>query len=214
MLATLDDPTGGADPATVEAILTRGRGQIPRAFMDRFPHLRAVARCGVGLDNIDTDAAAERGIPVIYAPDSTTVAVAEHTILLMLALGRRLTTLAAAVAAGDWAIRNGYSGTELAGKTLGIVGMGSIGRRVATLATALGLKVVYWSQTSRDERFPLLPLSDLLAVADVVSLHLALTPATRHLIDAAALARMKPGALLINTARRTDHRPSRAVLRP
>jgi phosphoglycerate dehydrogenase-like enzyme len=127
--------------------------------------------------------------------------VAEHTVLLMLALARRLRPLANAVAEGNWAVRNGYTGIELAGKHLGVVGMGSIGRRVAELASALGMKVSYWSRQSQDQRFQALSLEALLRQADVVSLHLALTPQTYHLIGRPELALLKPSALLINTAR-------------
>jgi phosphoglycerate dehydrogenase-like enzyme len=185
----------------VEAIVTRGRGQIQRPLFGRCPDLRVVARCGVGLDNIDVRAAAERSIPVIYAPGSTTTAVAEHTVMLMLVLARGAVMLANEVAAGNWFVRNSYIGFEVAGKTLGIVGLGEIGRRVAELGAALGMQVVYWSRRSRDSRWPYLHLADLLATSDVLSLHVALTSETHHLIDEAALARIKPGALLVNTTR-------------
>ncbi len=160
-----------------------------------------MARCGVGVDNIDVAAATERGIPVVYAPGSTTTAVAEHAMMLMLAASRRLCTLNAAVHAGNWAIRNGWTSVELAGKTLGIVGLGDIGQRVATLATAFGMQVAYWSRSSRDEGLQYLPLDELLAQSDVVSLHVGLNAETRHLIGADTLARLKPGAILVNTAR-------------
>ncbi|MBX2999146.1 MAG: hypothetical protein KF893_11600 [Caldilineaceae bacterium] len=185
----------------VDAILTRGRGRITADLIAACPHLRVVARCGVGLDNIDLAAAARRAIPVIYAPGSTTNAVAEHTILLMLALARRLRPLTNAVAAGDWGVRNGYSGIELSGKVLGVVGMGSIGRRVAEVAAAFDMTVQYWSRRSQDERFSFRPFDQLLREADILTLHLSLTPETHHLIGRAELASMKPSALLINTAR-------------
>ncbi|MBC8074498.1 MAG: phosphoglycerate dehydrogenase, partial [Chloroflexales bacterium] len=110
-------------------------------------------------------------------------------------------TLASAVHAGRWAERNQYLGAELRGKTLGILGLGDIGRRVAELATALGMHVVYWSRASSDARYQALALPELLAKADVISLHAALTPATHHLIGAAELEQLKPHAILINTAR-------------
>lgn len=185
----------------VEALITRGRGQIRRALLERLPDLRVVARCGVGLDNIDVAAAAERGIPVVYAPGSTTTAVAEHTLLLILALARGLAPLITAVRNEQWAVRNGYSGVELAGKTLGIVGMGAIGQRVAQLATALDMKMIYYNRRPLVTWGQPTPLAELLKTADVISLHVALTPETQGLIGAAELAQMKPGALLINTAR-------------
>ncbi|MBC8076945.1 MAG: phosphoglycerate dehydrogenase, partial [Chloroflexales bacterium] len=115
-------PTAGEELARDQqtvAILTRGRGRITAALIHGLPHLRVVARCGVGLDNIDLDAAHARGIRVVYAPGSTTSTLAEHTLMLMLAAARRLHTLASAVHAGRWAERNQYLGAELRGKTLG-----------------------------------------------------------------------------------------------
>ena len=98
-------------------------------------------------------------------------------------------------------MRDGYSSTELNGKILGIIGMGAIGRRVATLATAFGMQIIAWTRSGDTAGYPSLPLVELLRAADLVSLHVALTPATRHMLGAAELALMKPGALLINTAR-------------
>lgn len=185
----------------VEALITRGRGQIRRALMTDLPDLRVVARCGVGLDNIDTDAAAELAISVVYAPGSTTTAVAEHAIMLMLALARKTVQLDNAVKAGNWAIRNNYGGFELAGKTLGIIGMGDIGKRVARLASAFDMRIVYWNRSPVAGWEGSLSLDEVLRQSDVISLSLALTDDTRHLINAERLAQMKVGALLINTAR-------------
>ncbi|MDZ4719930.1 MAG: hydroxyacid dehydrogenase [Roseiflexaceae bacterium] len=188
------------EPGTVEAILTRGRGRITDALMARCPQLRVIARCGVGLDNIDTQAANQRGIAVIYAPGATTATVAEHTLMLMLAAARQLRLVAQAVHTGNWNIRNGYRGLELAGKTLGIIGLGQIGRRVRELATAFGMHVVTWSR-SAPAMAEQQSLEQLLRDSDVISIHVALTPETHHLIGAHELALMKPGAILINTAR-------------
>jgi D-3-phosphoglycerate dehydrogenase len=197
------------DPAAVmreldgyEAIITRGTGRIPAEVLEAGAGtLRCVARCGVGLDNIDVAAATRLGIPVVNAPGSTTQSVAEHAIMLMFALSRQLGRVDRAVKAGNWRVRDGYRGWELLGKTLGIVGLGNIGRRTAEMAQTLGMSVVTWSPNSRDERFRSIALPDLLATADIVSLHLALMPGTRGLIDREALRSMKPGAMLINTAR-------------
>jgi D-3-phosphoglycerate dehydrogenase len=189
------------DSEPIHAILTRGCGRIDDALMARCPELRVVARCGVGLDNIDLVAAKRRGIAVIYAPGSTTSAVAEHTLMLMLAGARRLRQTAAAVHAGNWAVRDGYGSTELNGKILGIIGMGAIGRRVAALAQAFGMQIVAWTRSGNTAGYPSLPLVEVLRAADLVSLHVALTPTTRHMLGATELALMKPGALLINTAR-------------
>lgn len=187
--------------ADIVAILTRGRGQIRRPLIEACPNLCVVARCGVGLDNIDVEAAQLHGIAVERAPGSTTIAVAEHTLMLMLALARRLDRLAASVKAGDWAVRNHYQGHDLHGKTLGVIGMGAIGQRVAMLAAAFGMEVLYWNRTARALPYRLVDLPTLLQQADMVSVHCALATETHHLLDAQALALMKPSALLINTAR-------------
>lgn len=187
--------------AGVTAILTRGKGRVTAALLEGCPALRVVARCGVGLDNIDLAAAQARGVTVVYAPGSTTTAVAEHTVLLLLAASRRLHQLATAVDGGNWAVRDGYVATELAGKTLGIVGLGAIGRRVATIAQALGMRVVAASRSSQAAGIAALPLDALLGESDAVSLHVALTPETRGLLGERELALMRPGSLLLNTAR-------------
>jgi phosphoglycerate dehydrogenase-like enzyme len=185
----------------VEAILTRGRGRIIAAMLDEFPNLVVVGRCGAGLDNIDVAAAAERGIAVVNAPGATTAAVAEHAVLLMLAIARRVHVLDHAVKAGRWSVRDGYEGTELRGRRMGVVGLGSIGRRVAALGQAFGMEVVYWSRTSRVEELVRLELDELLATSDFVQLCIALAAETRHLLDAGRLATMRPSALLVNTSR-------------
>jgi len=185
----------------VSAIITRGRGMVPRELMEQCPTLAVVGRCGVGLDNIDLQAAMERDIPVVHAPGSTTNSVAEHTLMLMLAAARQLVPTANAMKSGDWYVRNRFAGDDLAGKTLGIVGMGAIGQRVAVLGSAFGMDVVYWSRATRVEEYTYLSLHDLLNQADVVSIHVALTPDTRHLIGEEELGLMKRSALLINTAR-------------
>lgn len=185
----------------IVAILTRGRGQIRRPLLEACPNLRVVARCGVGLDNIDVAVAQARGIAVERAPGSTTIAVAEHTLLLILALARRLDALTGAVRVGNWAVRNGYEGHDLYGKTLGIIGLGAIGERVATLATAFGMEVCYWNRTPKALPYQQVDLPILLQQADVVSIHCALAPETHHLLSEHELALLKPTALLINTAR-------------
>jgi D-3-phosphoglycerate dehydrogenase len=195
------EPEAGGSAQQVVAVITRGRGRVTADLIERMPNLQVVARCGVGLDNIDLAAAKARGLSVVYAPGSTTASLAEHTLMLMLAAARRLYQMADAVHAGRWEVRNQYMGLELRGKTLGIIGLGDIGRRVAQLAEAFQMRVVYWSRSSREPRYEALALPELLASADVVSLHTALTAETRQLIGAVELASMKPDAILINTAR-------------
>ena len=208
LMRAAEPNTPPEDLAAVRAIVTRGRGRIPEELMARCPALRVVARAGAGLDNIDTAAAARRGIAVVFAPGANTGTVAEHTLALMLDLSRGLSRSARAVRQGRWEERANYRGEELAGRTLGIVGFGSIGRRVALLAEAFGMRVLVAEHTQRPgshgdsggepER---VALHSLLAMSDIVTLHLPATAATRGLIGAAELACMQPGALLINTAR-------------
>jgi glyoxylate reductase len=183
-------------PAGAEGLLTTFADRVDAGFLDAAgPQLRVVANFGVGVDNVDLDTARGRGIVVANTPDVLTRATAELTIALMLALLRR-------VAEGDRLIRRGDSwhpsptfllGEELDGKTLGIVGAGRIGRETGRLGAALGMRVV---TVGRND-----PLVPLLEAADVVSLHVPLTPATRHLIDSATLRRMRTTAVLVNTAR-------------
>ena len=210
LLEAVDEVRVTADPLVVDAslpreevraILTRGRGRITAATLEEFPRLVVVGRCGAGLDNIDVDAAQQRGIAVVNAPGATTAAVAEHAALLMLGLARRITVLDAAVKDGGWSIREGYTGAELRGKCLGIVGLGSIGRRVASLGRAFEMDIVYWSPSSRDDDLVRLELDELLAAADVVQLCAALAADTRGMIDARRLALMRPTAMLVNTSR-------------
>ncbi len=185
----------------VRAVLTRGRGRITAEMYRRLPNVQVVGRCGAGLDNIDTVAAKAAGIAVVHAPGRTTYAVSEHALLLMLTLARRLTELDGAVKRGAWGIREGYEGFELRGKRLGVVGLGAIGKRVAEIGTELGMSVGYWSRTSRDSRFSLLEFDELVSTADVIQICVALTPETHRLIGPEQFARMRPGVLLVNTAR-------------
>jgi phosphoglycerate dehydrogenase-like enzyme len=167
------------------------------------PKLRLIQKIGVGVNTIDLAAAKARGIPVCNLPGTNARAVAELTLALMLATLRRLPRFDANLRAGIWTDTDLQDGPgELCGRTVGLVGFGAIARMLAPVLTAMGCDVVYTARKP-DPGSPcrFVPLSDLLAAADVVSLHLPLTPETTHLIDAAALARMKPGAILINTAR-------------
>lgn len=182
------------------AILSR-QGPVNEAAMEAAPRLRIVARHGVGVDDVDLAAASRRGIVVTRAPGSNTQAVAEHTMALILALAKRLPAFAAQVAAGSWRA-GGDKGRDIAGMRLGIVGCGAIGRAVARLARAFDMDVAGYGPSATDLPFPLVPdLPSLLARADVLSLHLPLKPATRHLIGAAELALLPPGAFVVNTAR-------------
>ena len=185
----------------VRAVLTRGRGRITAEMYRRLPNLQVVGRCGAGLDNIDTAAAKTLGIAVVHAPGRTTHAVSEHALMLMLALARRVVMLDGSVKRGAWSVREGYEGVELRGKRLGVIGLGAIGHRIAEIGTTLGMDVAYWSRASRDSRFPLLELDDLVSTSDVIQVCVALTPDTHGLIGPDQLMHMKRGVLIVNTAR-------------
>jgi D-3-phosphoglycerate dehydrogenase / 2-oxoglutarate reductase len=199
----------------VRAVLTRGRGRITAEMYRRLPKLEVVGRLGAGLDNIDTAAARATGVTVVYAPGATTAAVSEHALMLMLALARRVATVDAAVKRGMWSVRDAYDGVELRGKLLGVVGLGAIGRRVGEFGRMLDMDVVYWSRESRDADLTYLDFDELISTADVIQICVALTPQTRGLIGPDQLARMKPGALLINIARGqiVDHRALHDAIR-
>lgn len=185
----------------VDAIITRGKGQVRTALMDQLPDLKIIARCGVGLDNIDVTEATKRGIKVVNAPNSNANTIAEHTISLLLIVQRNLYGAITMVKKGQWEDRSSYTGDEIHGKTLGILGMGNIGKKVARIADAMGMRVIYWSAQKEDVPYPFASFETVLKTADCISLHLPLTLQTKHLIDRKALSLMKPSALLINTAR-------------
>jgi phosphoglycerate dehydrogenase-like enzyme len=195
--ATLPD----VDESAVVAVVTRGLGWVDADLLGRLPALRVVARCGAGLDNIDVRAADERGVMVVHAPGVTTNAVAEHAMLLTLALGRRVVQLATSVAAGDWSVRDRYEGFELHGRRMGVLGLGRIGRRVAELGRAFGMEVVAWSRPDDDPDIPRLPFDEVVSTSDVIQICAALTPETQHLVGRRALDLVRPGTLLVNTAR-------------
>ncbi|TFV94572.1 hydroxyacid dehydrogenase [Algoriphagus kandeliae] len=189
------------EEGNIQAIITRGKGQVRANLMDQIPSLQLIARAGVGLDNIDVDEASKRKIKVVNAPNSNANTIAEHTISLILNLQRNMYTAFSMVKEGRWKDRGNYVGDEVHGKTLGILGMGNIGKKVAKIAEALGVKVCYWSAFKEDVPYPILSLQEVLNNSDIISLHLPLTSETENLINSEALAQMKKGALLINTAR-------------
>ncbi|MEJ5147131.1 MULTISPECIES: 2-hydroxyacid dehydrogenase [Sphingobacterium] len=189
------------DKYTINAIITRGKGQVNKALLDACPALQAVARCGVGLDNIDVHEATARNISIIHAPASNASTIAEHTLALMLMLTRNLYESIQQVKNNNWDWRNQYNGDELHGKTLGIIGLGNIGQRVAKLADAFGMNVIYSSRSTKDVPYLQVTQTELLQQADIVSLHLPYTTVIGTLLGAQELNLMKPTALLINTAR-------------
>jgi len=171
---------------------------IGAAEMDLCPTLRVISRAATGHDVIDIAAATERGIAVMVAAGANAVSVAEFTIGLMLAVARHIPAHDARVRGGVW--ERLPLGLELAGRTLGLVGHGRIGQRVGTIAEAMGLRLLAWSP-SREASGVAPPLDTLFAQSDIVSLHVPLTPETRHLVDARRLALMKREAILVNTGR-------------
>ena len=181
---------------------------VDAALLDRLPGLRVVSNMAVGYDNVELAACRARGIALGNTPGVLTDATADLTLALLLAAARRLDEAAADARAGRWHTwsPDGWLGVELRGATLGIVGMGKIGAAVAERARAFGMKVIYVKRSapvpaSTPAWAERVSLDELLARADFVSLHVPATPETRAMIDAAALAQMKPGAILINTAR-------------
>lgn len=197
----LRERLAGAEVAIINKI------QLRAEDLAQAPRLQLVCLAATGFNNVDIEAARNRGIAVANIRDYCTAAVVQHVFALLLSLNQRLDGYRELLRAGGWRSSPqftllDYPFHELAAQTLGIVGYGTLGRAVAEVARTFGMRVLVAARPGeRDERPGRAPLEALLAEADVVSLHCPLTPVTEHLIDAAALARMKPGALLINTAR-------------
>jgi D-3-phosphoglycerate dehydrogenase / 2-oxoglutarate reductase len=187
----------------IHAVITRGKGQVNKALMNACPHLQVAARCGVGLDNVDVKEATLRKIKVVNAPGSNASTIAEHTLSLMLMLQRNLYQSINEVKSGNWDARSRFQGDELRGKTLGILGMGNIGKKVAGLANAFGMKVLYWNRTKLKSKYKFTSFEAILKQSDIISIHLPYVPETHHLIDEKAFSWMQPHAILINTARGT-----------
>jgi phosphoglycerate dehydrogenase-like enzyme len=171
---------------------------IDAKLIDAAPRLRVIGRSGVGVELVDLEAATRRGIPVVITPNGGSRGVAEGALALMLHLVKRLGPLTALVREGRWAEREALPLGDLDGAALAVVGYGRIGRRVAELATAFGMRVLASDPYANDANAT---LEDALAAADVISLHAPLTPETHGMIGADALTRVKPGALLVNCGR-------------
>jgi D-3-phosphoglycerate dehydrogenase / 2-oxoglutarate reductase len=188
-----------------DAILTCFKLVTPKV-VQAATHLRVIGRYGVGVDNIAVSEASARGIPVTNVPDYCVDEVAEHVIALLLALARKLLPYDAALRRGEWSIASGMPIHRIAGSTLGIVGFGRIGRAVAVRAGGLRMHVLAHDPNlpteaiSRAGAEPV-ELNDLLVRSDYVTLHVSLGPSTHHLLDAARLALMKPGAFIVNASR-------------
>jgi D-3-phosphoglycerate dehydrogenase len=197
----LAETIGGYD-----AIIIRSATKIDAAVLERADRLKVIGRAGVGVDNVDVEAATRRGIVVANAPESTVISAAEHTVGLLLALSRNIPQAHAALKDGRWE-RARYGGLELEGKTLGVLGFGRIGQQVARRARGLELTVVAYDPFVAKERFRELgvdraeTVDDVLAAADFLTLHLPLTAETRGSIDATAFTKMRDGVRLVNAAR-------------
>jgi len=174
---------------------------------DSLPNLRIIVRTGIGIDNVDSDAAAERGVVFCNTPDGPTESTAEHAVALLMAVAKRVIPGHLGVSAGGWPARSDLMGTEVKGKTLGLIGLGRIGRRVAHICGAgLGMRVIgadpfVTAEAAAQMGVDLLSQDEVFAQADFLSLHAPSIPATHKMINRASIARMKTGAYLINVAR-------------
>src|SRR5271154_461087 len=190
--------------ADADALIVRSATKVTSDLLAKAPHLRAVGRAGVGVDNIDLEAATKRGVLVMSTPGGSSVSVAEHTFALLLALVRELPKFDASMRAGRW--EKSSSGAEVRGKTLGLIGLGRIGSEVALRAEAFDMRVLAYDPfiseaAARELSVDLVSLEQLLAESDFISLHTAVVPQTRDMINAANIAKMKKGVRIVNAAR-------------
>jgi (S)-sulfolactate dehydrogenase len=188
-----------------EALAVRSATKVNARLLEKATRLQVVGRAGVGVDNVDLDAATRRGVVVMNTPGGSAVTVAELTLAHMLALARHLPQATASVKGGKWEKKK-FQGHQLAGKTLGVVGMGNIGSVVVSRCQGLGMEVVAYdpfisAEAAAKMGVGLVTLDELWGKADVISLHVPLTEQTRYLVNAQTLARMKKGVLLVNCAR-------------
>ena len=216
--SALSEEVLAKEASDVDGMVVRVPAVITRRILENAKKLKVIGRFGVGYDNIDVTAATEKGVVVTYTPGANTLSVAEYTLGLFFALAKQIVQADKALREHRWAMRLDYSGIELAGKTLGIVGLGEIGAEVARLSKPLDMRVLYWSRTRKEGKekelgMEYIPFTDqdrmnglrvpsrLLAESDLISLHSALTEQTRGLIGKKEIATMKNGALFVNTAR-------------
>jgi len=188
-----------------DAIIVRSGTKVTRKVIEAAKNLKVIGRAGVGVDNVDVEAATERGILVINTPDANTITTAEHTIAMMLAAARNIPQANESLKRGEWE-RKKYMGVELYEKTLGIIGLGRIGSEVAKRAMAFGMKVIAYDPYVSEERarelgVELVSLEDLLGRADFITIHAPKTKETQKLIDEEALKKVKKGVIIVNCAR-------------
>ena len=210
-VATVDVKTGLSPEQLVQlipdydALMIRSGSRITKEIIEAGHQLKIIGRAGVGVDNVDVNAATRQGIVVVNSPEGNTIAAAEHALAMMLALSRHIPDANASVKRGEWD-RKTFVGTEVYKKTLGVVGLGKIGSHVATAAKAMGMKLLAYDPFISNERAEqlgcrLVEMDILIQEADYITLHIPKTPETANLINAAALAKMKPNARIINCAR-------------
>jgi D-3-phosphoglycerate dehydrogenase len=204
--------TAGKGPEVLDAALgeavalvVRSETKVTAAMIGKAPKLKVIARAGMGTDTIDVEEASRRKIPVLTAPGANSNSVAEYTFALLLALARKISPSSASLAAGKWD-RKPYEGSELRDKTLGLLGLGRIGGRVASIAKGFGMTVIGYDPVVTAEQaehlgIDLMPLDMVIQRADVLSLHVKLNSSTRHMIDERRLNLAKKGVLIVNTAR-------------
>jgi D-3-phosphoglycerate dehydrogenase len=188
-----------------EGLIVRSETKVTADLLDGANSLRVIGRAGVGVDNIDVAAATIRGVVVMNAPDGNTITTAEHTIAMLISLARSIPQASSSLKSGRWD-RKKFIGVELQGKTLGIVGLGRIGRVVASRARAMGMLIVAYDpfiapEQARDTEIELASLDEVYARADFLTVHTPLTSETRGLVDREAIGKMKNGARIINCAR-------------
>ena len=189
------------DAATYDGMVVRSRSKIRLDTIDAATNLKIIVRGGVGLDNIDVSYAEGKGITVRNTPKASSDSVAELTIGYLLALARRIPQATASMTAGEWK-KKVLKGTEIGGKTLGLIGFGNIGQATGRRAAALGMKVLYYRRTPVDVSFASqVSLDELVAQSDYVSLHVPHTPETNNIVDAGLLDRMKDGVYIVNCGR-------------
>ena len=188
-----------------DALIVRSKTKVTAELIDRATHLRVVGRAGTGVDNIEVAAATRRGIVVMNAAAGNTITTAEHTMAMLLALARQIPQAVESTKSGHWE-KTRFTGVELMGKTLGIIGLGRIGSAVAQRARAFGMNVLaydpYFTQeAARELEVEMAPLDEVLRHSDFITVHTPLTDETRGIINAASIDKMKPGVRLINCAR-------------
>jgi D-3-phosphoglycerate dehydrogenase / 2-oxoglutarate reductase len=194
-----------ASLADYDALVVRSQVQVDASMIAAGSRLQVIGRAGVGVDNVDLEAATRAGITVVNAPTGNTIAATEHTLALLYGVARKIAAADASVRRGEWQ-RTQFTGLELRGRTLGLVGLGKIGQAIAARARAMEMAVLasdpyVTAEQAAHHGADLVPLNELLARSDVVSVHVPLSRATRGMIGAKELDRMKPGAILLNVAR-------------